>query len=63
MMPARWSEVRVKKSTKSLVVPGLSSSSVQGAEKLSRCQADSRYCQQEDMKIKKKKKKYSELLF
>lgn len=53
MMPARCSEVRPKKNMKSPVVPGLSSSSVQGGEKLSRCQADSRYCQQEEMKIKK----------
>lgn len=37
---------------KSAVVPGLSSSSAEGGEKPSRCQADSRYCQQKEMKTK-----------
>lgn len=49
-MPARCSEVRLKRNIKPPVVPGLSSSLAQGREKLSRCQADSRYCQQEEIK-------------
>lgn len=50
MMPARCSEVRLKRNMKPPVVPGLSSSQAQGGEKLSRCQADSRYRQQEEIK-------------
>lgn len=53
MMPVQCSEVRLKKNMESPVVPGLSFTPVQGGEKQSTCQADSRYCQQEEMKIKK----------
>lgn len=48
MMPARCSEVRLENNMKSPIVPGLSSGSEQGGQKLSRCQADSRNCQQKE---------------
>jgi len=51
------SEVRLKKNMKSPIDPGIFSSSEHGGQKSSRCQADSRNCQQKDAEKRAQKER------